>query len=184
MKVSKESELSHHDLVMAIDYNPRTGVFNWNEKPVNTFHDKAWNTKYAGIIAGTTAVLMGKKYRNIQVNKRPFLAHRLAWFYMNAEWPNKIDHENGNGLDNSYSNLRNVTMTGNQRNRRRSENNTSGVTGVCFANGVGLWLSHIGLNGKQKNLGFFDYKWNAICARKSAEIKYGYHKNHGQVRPS
>ena len=34
--------------------------------------------------------------------------------------------------------------------------------------------------GKQIHLGYFDDKKDAIAARKAAEVKYGFHKNHGR----
>ena len=57
--------------------------------------------------------------------------------------------------------------------------NTSGVTGVCFSKKGNKWFARIRLDGKSKHLGSFADKQDAIEARKDAEIKYGFHPNHG-----
>lgn len=181
--MGKEIDLSHDNLISSIDYNEITGVFVWKKKVETDGHKIAWNKKYAGKEAGTVGLYMGKKYRSIQINGIPYLAHRLAWFYKNKAWPDKVDHEDGNGLNNSYENLRNTTMQGNQRNRRMSKNNKSGITGVCWSKTHKRWLSSIKIDRQPQHLGVYEDKFEAICARKSAENYYGFHENHGMNRP-
>jgi len=43
------------------------------------------------------------------------------------------------------------------------------------------WQSYICIDSKQKYLGVYKYLCDAETARKEAEIKYGYHKNHGRT---
>tara|TARA_R110000851_G_scaffold331261_1_gene505203 strand:+ start:533 stop:1081 length:549 start_codon:yes stop_codon:yes gene_type:complete len=181
--MTKQSKLDHEVLLSRLNYQSDTGIFTWIDKEENDHHDRAWNKKYAGIEAGTTATLMGKKYRNIQVNKLLFLAHRLAWFYVYGYWPDRIDHIDGDGLNNKIDNLRDVTAMRNQRNRRMSSNNKSGVMGVCWDKKKARWKSYITVNSKTVNIGYSDYLWDAICERKSAESKLGFHENHGSIRP-
>jgi len=45
----------------------------------------------------------------------------------------RIDHINGNGLDNRRANLRQATHTQNMQNRKRSKSNRSGFKGVYWA---------------------------------------------------
>lgn len=59
--------------------------------------------------------------------------------------------------------------------------NKAGVTGV-FKQENGIWRSYMQANGETIRLGNFKYKWDAICARKSAERKHGFHENHGTIR--
>ncbi len=107
--------------------------------------------------------------------------HRLAWLYMYGEWPvGDIDHINGIRDDNRLINLRSVSRQENLRNRRTGRNNTSGVMGVNWDKSLGKWRSSIGIGGKTKHLGVSHYKWDVICLRKSAEMKYGFHLNHGR----
>jgi hypothetical protein len=62
--------------------------------------------------------------------------------------------------------------------------NRSGVTGVYFCNSRFRFMATIYNKGKYIRLGSFKDLFEAICARKSAQNKYGYHANHGQVKES
>ena len=58
-------------------------------------------------------------------------------------------------------------------NRRLFKSNTSGCPGVWFYNLRNKWIAKITVNYKQIHLGYFEDVFEAICARKSAELKYG-----------
>jgi len=152
-----------------ISYNKDTGVFI---RLVSTS-----NRAVKGDIAGTISKFGYLKIRVLGV-KNPVSAHRLAWLYVYGYMPDFIDHINGVRCDNRIENLRDVTFQENARNMRIFKNNTSGVCGVNKIKS-GNWRARIGVGGKYKSIGCFKYKWDAICARKSAENKYGYHDNHG-----
>lgn len=53
-----------------------------------------------------------------------------------------------------------------------SKNNTSGVKGVSFIASRNKWKASIGINGKNKTIGWFSTKEEAIAARLAAEEKY------------
>jgi len=92
----------------------------------------------------------------------------------------QIDHINGDPTDNRWENLRDVTNKENQMNRKLGSNNTSGFVGVYWDNSHDRWRSQIWHNSKKVNIGSFKNKQDAIEARKQANIKYGYHENHGK----
>jgi hypothetical protein len=54
-------------------------------------------------------------------------------------------------------------------------NNTSGCTGVSWVKKARKWTAYIMKNYKAESLGYYDQWFDAVCARKSAEFKYGYH---------
>lgn len=132
-----------------------------------------------GGIAGTVSGAQG--YRRIKINGKLYKAHRLAFLWMTGCFPaNHVDHINGQTDDNRWDNLRSTTSSQNSRNAKRSHKNQSGCTGVYFAATYNYWRAQIRFNGKQNHLGTFSHIFDAACARKSAELKYGYHANHGR----
>lgn len=152
-----------------LNYNPVTGEFTWRVR---------CSTRLSvGDKAGTKSK---KTYTIIQINKTPYKAHRLAFLYMTGKMPTNIDHINGVRSDNRWENLREVTPSQNSRNKKIGKNNKTGIMGVTKNNRNGKWRAEVRLNGKIKYLmESFDF-FEACCARKSAERKYGFHLNHGR----
>ena len=74
--------------------------------------------------------------------------------------------------DNRKSNLRIVSNSENQMNRKLAKNNTSGTSGVDWLKRNNLWRSRITINNQSVTLGYYKNKEDAIKARKEAEEKY------------
>ena len=68
----------------------------------------------------------------------------------------KVDHRNGNGLDNRKKNLRDGSGGVNENNQSLHDNNTSGTNGVFFDEPNKRWRATWYENGKQQ------YKWFSI----------------------
>lgn len=83
-----------------------------------------------------------------------------------------VDHINGNPKDNRKENLRVTTQGQNSYNHKKRNNNTSGVTGVCFNKNKMKWQATIKYNKKQIFLGYFKEFDDAVKTRKEAEEKY------------
>ena len=83
-----------------------------------------------------------------------------------------VDHIDGNGLNNTKSNLRIVTRTENAINHRIRSDNTSSVTGVRFRKDVNKWYAFISINNKETFLGSFVNFNEAVEARRNAEKKH------------
>jgi len=82
------------------------------------------------------------------------------------------DHVNGDGLDNRRNNLRPATVSQNQHNQKKSENNTSGFKGVSRHKRDQKWQATIQINGKRRHLGYFDDLKKAAKAYNKAAKKY------------
>ena len=80
----------------------------------------------------------------------------------------EVDHRNGDGLDNTRSNIRIATHQQNMTNCRLRSNNTSGYIGVSFETGHQKWCASIRVNGRNIRLGCFDEKEDAAQARTAA----------------
>jgi hypothetical protein len=101
-------------------------------------------------------------YVQIRYGDKTYKAHRLAWYFVNGEFPDGlIDHINQNKTDNRISNLRATTGTVNNLNSDVTDA-ASKMRGVHvkrkkFKNGkvFEYYAASIGINGKQKYLGYF-----------------------------
>jgi len=152
-----------------LSYDEETGVFTRN-------------FAHKGLEKGSVnGYLNPIGYVMISVNNIPMRAHRLAWLYVHGVMPvDCIDHVNHIRSDNMISNLRQASSKDNNRNRSNLRSNS--VFGIRWRADRGSYRVSIGSNGIDINLGSFEDKFEAICARKSAENKYGYHTNHGQIK--
>lgn len=100
-----------------------------------------------------------------QTRKYIGLLHRLI---LKAKPFEIVDHKNGNGLDCRKDNLRIVSGSQNQMNRR-----TQGEEkGVWFREDRGKWYARITFKSNPVHLGCFDTKEQAVEARQRAEEKY------------
>ena len=161
--------ITQAELKEALHYNPDTGIFT----RLITISSRA----KAGTVAG---YFRSDGYIYIGINKKQYLAHRLAWLYMYGEFPvYQLDHMNHKRADNRIMNLRTASNQENHKNRSKSARNTSGMTGVGWYKATGKWRSEINVDSRKIHLGYFEDKFEAICARLSANNKYGFHPNHG-----
>lgn len=69
-----------------------------------------------------------------------FMLHRVI---MDAPKHLRVDHIDGNGLNNSRSNLRLCTHSENMRNRRADRNSTSKFVGVSLRSDKKKWVAQI-----------------------------------------
>lgn len=86
-------------------------------------------------------------------NKKLVYLHR---FLLNAQPGQRVDHINGDRLDNRRENLRVVTPSQNLQNRKGSPHTTSGRKGVCWHRERGKWHVRISVNGTRIHLGYHD----------------------------
>lgn len=82
------------------------------------------------------------------------------------------DHINHNTLMNTEENLRNVTNSQNQMNKRIRRDNTTGVAGVGTRKKNGKYIARVRI--QKKNVFYKEFKTieEATQARKEAEKKY------------
>lgn len=177
------ADLSYEDAEALFTYDPHSGALHWKPRARELFPTekvfKRWNTMYAGRKAGWLDRKHG--YICVCVWAKTFRAHRVCWTLSNGKTPTyEIDHINGVRYDNRVRNLRDIPLSENSRNRQRYVSNTSGVTGVMWANNVGKWKAQIGSGRNRRNLGYYDDFEDAVSARKAANIQFGFHQNHGR----
>ena len=158
------------DLKSIIAYDSNTGEF---VRKTSRRSDKI------GQRAGT----VGKNgYVYINVGKKIYLAHRLAWLYVYGVDPQgHIDHVNRDRSDNRIANLREcpTKQAGNGQNVTRRKDNSSGFTGVHYFKRTGKWQAYITVEGQRHNLGYFSSAEEAAAAYAIAKAEY--HVFHSEV---
>lgn len=157
-------------------YEECSGRLIWRVSPNNNVKSGS----EAGYINGVSG------YRMLKFNGATKMVHRIVWEILHPgeilNSTDEIDHIDHDKLNNRSSNLRKVDCAVNQRNRPMHRDNTSGVTGVCWYSKYSCWRVQIRGDGRPKHIGYFEDFDAAVKARKAAEVKYGFHENHGQKR--
>ena len=168
------------DLQKYLRYYPETGVFVWKLRTPETMPDwsqariAAWNRQFSKKRALTSDRTYG--YKGGTLLGQPHYAHRVAWAMTYGEWPNHIDHVNGDSADNRIDNLRSVQPGENLRNRKIPSNSPFGVMGV-HQERKNTYVATLG----SEVIGRFRTVEEAAAARKAAEEAHGgYHHNHGK----
>jgi hypothetical protein len=104
-----------------------------------------------GDIAGSE----GTRQWRVKLHTKSIPVHTIIYELMFGKMidGNLVDHKDGNPLNNEITNLRQVSVSINNRNKRKASNNVSGYTGVFKTkiSGNEYWVSIISLlNGKRK----------------------------------
>ncbi len=146
-------------------YNPSTGEFR---RLGALSHLKVGSVHHDGRI-------------KLRFRDRHYWLHRIAWLMHYKAMPDGIiDHIDGDTSNNRISNLRLVDESQSQKNRPIQVNSPTGCLGVAWLEKVGKWRAQIHSNRKNYFLGHHQTIFDAAAARKSAEIKHGFHINHSR----
>lgn len=125
-------------------------VFEWASRFKWTV-TRGWNTHYA---------VRRKKYPD--GTKKSVRLHREI---TKARLGNRIDHINGDGLDNRRSNLRFATNQQNGRNARKQVRATSSrFKGVSFSRVATKWEAYIKVDYKKRHIGLYLTEEEAAAA--------------------
>jgi len=164
----RKTKLTQSRLIELMHYNKDTGQF--------TRLVAGGSTKAGSHVGGKR----NNGYICIAVDGFVYQAHRLAYMYLTGSMPQQVDHINHIRDDNRWSNLRAATAVTNAQNKSRRKNSNSGVNGVSFRADNSKWRAEITVKSTKINLGSFKTVEEASAARLHAEIKYGFHPNHGK----
>lgn len=156
------STLSAEHLRKVLSYDMDTGRF---ARLASTTR-----TDLIGCIAGSP---QNNGYIAIHISGRLYLAHRLAFLYVNGKWPDdEVDHINGDRKDNRWSNLRNASHSQNCQNAKsKGRSLPKGVELATEPRRRKRYFARIMANGKRYSLGYFYTPEEAHAAYMAAAVK-------------
>lgn len=152
-----------------LEYDPETGIITWKERPASDFKQigrwEWFNRDLKGKVAGGDVSGYWVIFITTPDGKRLRLSgHRIAYGLMKGKWPeHEIDHDNRDGLDNTWNNLRPATSQQNACNKPHRTGTTSIYRGVHWAAKRERWRVVIWKGPKAIHLG--TYKNEEIAAR-------------------
>lgn len=171
MATWKHRTLTLERLREVLSYNPETGEWKW----IKRGHGRRLN--------GVAGCIKTGKYNRLEItiDKKIYVAHILAFFYMTGEWPSTlVDHIDTNPFNNRWNNLRLATQEQNRQNHR-DHGNQSGLVGAFWNRFRNCWVSSI----RDKYLGTFETAQQAHEAYKKAALEqYGEFAHHSLKRES
>ena len=120
-------------------------------------------------------------YRQIYIDGRIYSVHRLVWKLVHGAAPRgEIDHINGNPSDNRLVNLRLASSSENNRNRKLSARNKTGVKGVFWVTKARRYRAVVGHNRQYHILGHFvDFDEAVAVADAARKQLHGEFANRG-----
>lgn len=120
----------------------------------------------------------GKPHRIVvRINRKDYSVHRIIWILFFGEIPNGmlIDHVDRNPWNNLLSNLECKTYSGNQQNKSKQRNNSTGVTGVrCYYNSDKTLLGYQSTwneDGKTKTKSFSFFRYGAEAFEQAVQFR-------------
>jgi hypothetical protein len=154
--------ITQAELKEKLIYDSLSGIFWWKSNAIGRASlDNPAGSKDA------------KGYCRIMINRKMYLAHRLAWLYVNGVWPkSQIDHIDGNPLNNRYENLRECDSSQNICNSKLRRDSKTGVKGVSWHSQAKKYNVRVCINGKRRSMGLFDDKEFAELVSIEARKKY------------
>ena len=157
----RENAIKPERLKEVLDYSTETGLFTWKINAGRCIKGRA------------TSYITHNGYKKIKVDKKSYVAHRLAWLYVYNKFPNgDIDHIDGDRLNNKISNLREASRSQNLQNKKMQSNNSSGYIGVSYDKKRNKWDARISVFGKQICLGLFITAEEASRAYEEKALEY------------
>jgi len=118
-------------------------------------------------------------YKQVVVNGKYMLVHRIIFFLHHGYVPKMIDHIDGNVENNSIENLRAATYEQNNRNAKLRKDNKTGAKGLRQCPN-GKWQVYVRMDGKQKSFGVYEdfdlAELIAIEARNKHHLHFAKHR--------
>lgn len=122
-----------------------------------------------GIITSTTTT---RGYKQVYMEARAYLLHRLIFFWHYGYFPKVVDHIDGDITNNKIENLQGCDQRVNISKSKIFKTNTTGFKGVHYNKKANKYEAYYFKNYKKHYCGLFDTAEEAFYAREK-QRKYG-----------
>ncbi len=131
-------------------------------KVCDCHYDKVKHWKWSAFKSKTSDTYCAVRRERRDGKQITYLMHR---FIMDCPPGMLTDHEDGDGMNNDCSNLRNCTRSQNNSNQHRAKKGSiSGHKGIYWHKGAKKWCAEVNVNKKKYYLGLFKNKLDAVEA--------------------
>lgn len=147
-------------------YDAETGDLMWKEKRSNRVK-----------VGAEVGCQRPDGYRVVWFDGSLYRVHRMIWFLVTGEWPEVVDHINGDRADNRIVNLRASSKLLNAWNSRHHRDGTCKFKGVTKSEG--RFEAQICADGRKIYLGRYATEAEAHAVYCEASARY--HGEHGRT---
>ena len=139
----------------------------------NEAGELVWLQTKGRAIQGTPVGWISKHgYREMEIDGKRKKVHHVVWFLNKGEWPDVLDHINGDRSDNRIENLRTCTVRQNSSNRKKKDRYLP--RNVYRAATEGKYRVSLQVEGKHISFGVFsDLETANTVAEQARELHYG-----------
>ena len=144
-------------------HNNKIAEFIIDSDDINRIKYHKWRLSHGYVVTGN----------HTKTRPTTYLSHIILGL-PKTDYDNKIDHIDGNPLNNRKFNLRKCTQGENTLNKTKISNNTSGYVGVDRDKRKGRtkqWCANINVNNKKYHIGSYIRVEEAVYARYVAECE-------------
>lgn len=172
-------------LRLFLRYEPETGRLFWRERAESWFPAPRFAAGWNKRNAGREVTNSNHGYLSLTITGENFLGHRVIWAMVHGEWPDSIDHIDGNPRNNKLANLRSVSLAENLRNVKTKRDAQSGIANVKHIpkskHGPERWqvVLQKTLTKPKVTKVFFSLQ-DALDFRDERLAEAGFHPNHGR----
>lgn len=115
--------------------------------------------------------LSPRKYLYVRYSGVSFRVHRLVWYLAHGEWPDYIDHIDGDTCNNKLDNLRSCNNAENSCNKYTHRDGK--LVGCYFAKALNKWSVQFTYQGHRMYLGLYDTEYEASLQYCRYVLKHG-----------
>lgn len=119
-------------------------------------------------------------YLRLRIKEHRYLVHRVIYLYHHGYMPDFVDHIDGDIANNNIENLREVSVSQNQLNRKTRSDNILNIKNVRYSKRQKKYAVKLSINKKPKHIGYFkDLELAELVATMAREKYHGeFARNH------